>query len=102
MPTLAELASQIRSKNAGPLELTIDVFFDSEESYERVRDSNVLTAETVANRYAIPEGDVLGIYTVDRVHAIKITIKRPTPAGSVDETDVYGAQQHGPIVDLEI
>lgn len=102
MPTLSELASQIRSKNAGPLRLTIDVFFDSDEPYERVRCANVLTPERIAEAYAIPESAVIGIYELDRINAIKISLERPTPAGSLADTDMYGAQQHGPIVDIEV
>lgn len=100
--TLASLASQIRSKNAGPLQLTIDVFFDDEDAYRRVRDTDALTTAVVAKRYRIPESDVLGIYHLDHIQAIKISLVRPTPAGSLADTDMYGAQQHGPLVDLEI
>lgn len=102
MATLASLASQIRSKNAGPLQLTIDIFFDDEKNYERVRDSGLFDAATVAQRYRIPEDNVLGIYTLDHIQAIKVSLKRPTPSGNLNDTDIYGAQQHGPLVDLEI
>ena len=33
---LWELAGLIRSKNAGPFQLTFDIMFDSEEKYRRV------------------------------------------------------------------
>lgn len=102
MARLAELASQIRSKNAGPLRLTIDVFFDDPAAFERVRDADVLTVETVAERYCVPPSDVIGIYTLDHITAIKISLNRPVPAGSLEDTDMYGAQQHGPLLDLEI
>lgn len=102
MATLADLASQIRSKNAGPMQLTIDVFFDDEEAYRRVKEAAVLTEETIAARYDIPTSDVLGVFTLDRITAIKISLARPVPAGSVEDTDMYGAQQHGPLVELEV
>lgn len=37
----------------------------------------------------------------DAASAIKITIPRPTVSGNID-TDVFGGQQHGPLVDLEV
>ena len=34
--------------------------------------------------------------------AIKVSIVRPVPAGSVKDTDLYGAQQHVLLYPLEI
>ncbi len=47
---LSEHASIIRSKNAGPFCLTIDVFFADAESYELARSSTLLTVPGVAAR----------------------------------------------------
>ena len=102
MTTLRALASQIRSKNAGPLRLTIDLFFDDETAYERAKSSPALTASAIAARYAISEEDVLGIYALDRITAIKISMVRPVPAGDLADSDVYGTQQHVPLLDLEV
>lgn len=102
MATLAEAASQIRSKNAGPLRLTLDIFFDDDETYERVVEREVITTSTVADRYNVDEDEVLGIYELDRVTTIKITLRRPVPSGAVRDSDVYGTQQHGPLLDVEI
>lgn len=102
MATLQEVASQIRSKNAGPVRLTLDVFFNDETTYEQVVDGEVLTASTVADRYNVDEDDVLGIYELDRITTVKITLRRPVPAGDVRDSDVYGTQQHGPLLDVEV
>lgn len=102
MVTMKSLASQIRSKNAGPLQITVDIFFENRKNYEYVRDSGVLTAPTVAERYQIPTEEVLEIYMLDHMKAIKISLNRPVPAGSLDDTDMYGSQQHGPLVNLEV
>src|SRR3982074_3434956 len=40
---LAELASLIRSKNAGPFVLTFTIIFPDDESYRRVKNSGVLS-----------------------------------------------------------
>lgn len=34
----------------------------------------------------------------DPAKAVKVTIKRPIPSGALGEVDVYGAQQHAPLV----
>ena len=38
----------------------------------------------------------------DAASAIKITIPRPAISGDIDDTDVFGGQQYGPLVDLEV
>ena len=40
---LRELASTIRSKNAGVDHITFDIIFRSRENFERVRDAGVIT-----------------------------------------------------------
>jgi len=99
---LTELATVIRSKNAGPFKITLDIFFKNEENYLEVKGSGVITKETIAKLYNLPENRILGIYFVDKVHGIKITILRGPSSGSASDTDVYGAQQHAPLLVLEI
>src|ERR1700674_4503712 len=48
---LAELASLIRSKNAGPFILTFDIMFPDDESYLRVKNSGVLTIPRFAGLF---------------------------------------------------
>ncbi|MGK0169108.1 MAG: hypothetical protein ACI9W2_000827 [Gammaproteobacteria bacterium] len=101
MAKLTELASVIRSKNAGALLLTLDVMFDDDATYERVRDSAVINADTIARAYRVSHNEVQIIH-FDIARAIKITLPRAIPAGAIGDSDVYGAQQHAPLLDLEI
>lgn len=102
MARLVDLASQIRSKNAGPTRLTLDLFFADRETFERVRDADALEPAAIADRYGVPESDVQGIYALDHIRAIKITLARPVTAGDSRDSDVYGTQQHVPLLDLEV
>ncbi len=104
MPQLGELASVIRSKNAGPFQVTIDVMFATAGDYARALNAPGFTTAEIARRYRIAENEV-ALIPFARVHAIKITIPRrwgSRGSGSAGDRDVYGAQQHGPLVDLEI
>jgi hypothetical protein len=104
MPTLGDLASVIRSKNAGPFQVTIDIMFAAVEDYRRTLKSSRFTPAEIARRYMIDEAQVV-LIPFERVRAIKITIPRrwgSRGSGSMGDRDVYGAQQHGPLVDLEI
>jgi uncharacterized protein DUF4387 len=99
---LRDLAKVIRSKNSGPYELTLDVLFPTEALYRRVRDARVFTPASVAALYRIPVDRVLKVVHYDPALAVKATIVRPLVSGDIGETDVYGAQQHAPLLDMEL
>lgn len=99
---LGDLATFITSKNAGPFLLTVDVVFPDEATYQRVKEMGAINAETVARLYGIPVEHVVKIVNFDPASAIKVTFKRPVGSGSLGESDVYGAQQHVPIMQYEI
>ena len=98
---LRDMASVIRSKNAGPFELTLDVLLKDDETFELLRKADVINAKTIAELYKIPESDVIGIVYSPNARAIKATIVRPMASGALGERDVYGAQQHGPLMSFE-
>ena len=97
---LIDIAAVIRSKNAGPYELTLDIVFTGREWYQRVLAADAIDRSLISRLYRIPEADVLELIPFDPAAAIKITIRRPRVAGDVGETDVYGAQQHAPLLNV--
>ncbi len=99
---LADLARVMRSKNAGPFEVTFDLIFPDRATYERVRRTGYFTRERVAALYRIPLDAVYDVVFFDPALAIKFTIARQRAQGSVGETDTYAAQQHGPLLDVEL
>lgn len=101
MAELWELAKLIRSKNAGPFELTFDILFSTPENFERVRDSGVLHAKRFADLYHVPENKVR-FFEHEHALAFKISIPRPAFSGDPDDTDVFGGQFHSPLVRLTV
>ncbi len=101
MTKLGDIAQLMRSKNAGPFNLTFDFMFDRFEDYARVRDSAVINRQLFSRLYGTPEADV-EIYHVDAAQAIKASIPRPTFQGDLDDSDGHGCQQFGPLVNVEI
>lgn len=97
---LKDIANVIRSKNAGPFELTLDVLLKDAETFEKVKNANIINQEVIARLYRIPVEDVLSIVYFPNANAIKATIVRPLPSGAMGERDVYGAQQHAPLVNF--
>jgi hypothetical protein len=86
---LVDLARVIRSKNAGPLQVTLDLMFADRAGYERAVQSPALSAEAVARLYGVDPA------TTGLSSTILIAC-----AGSPGDTDVYGAQQHRPLLEV--
>lgn len=101
MVKLADRAHVIRSKNAGPLELTLDILFSTAADYHAAAASPSLTAAAVARRYCVA-ADQVRVMHVPAALAIKINLPRPIVAGSPGDRDVYGAQQHQPLLAIEL
>lgn len=104
MASLGEIVSVLRSKNAGPFQVTIDLMFATLQDYQRVLDAGVLTPASVAALYGT-DAERVQVVPFERVRAIKITVPRrwgSRGSGSSGDRDVYGAQQHGPLVGLEV
>lgn len=98
---LKDVANVIRSKNAGPYELTLDVILKEREMFNKLKAADIINAEVIARLYKIPVTDVLSIVYFPNALAIKATIVRPLASGNMGERDVYGAQQHAPLVNFE-
>lgn len=99
--TLGELATLVRSKNAGPFQLTFDIVFDTEETFELVRRAGVLTRDRIARLYRCVPEDVR-IFECPNAFAVKATIPRPAVQGAFGDPDQHGCQQHAPLCALEV
>ena len=101
MTKLTDIASVIRSKNSGPYELTMDIIFNNFEDYEKVKQGGYINESLICKLYNVTPDQIIAIIAFDPAKAIKATIKRPLCSGDLGETDVYGAQQHAPLLDLK-
>lgn len=99
---LPRIARVIRSKNAGPYELTLDVIFKNARVYEQCKRRRVFNRRRMARLYRLSVADVLKIIHFDPCRAVKITLRRRLPSGAAGETDIYGAQQHAPLLGFSI
>jgi len=102
MKQLKDVAAVIRSKNSGPYELTFDVIFADQQSYDKFTQNKYFTASSIAALYGIPESDVISLVEFPPALAVKSTIVRPLPSGGFGERDVYGAQQHVPLMNMNL
>ncbi|KAK7430475.1 hypothetical protein QQZ08_002994 [Neonectria magnoliae] len=105
--TLSDVAQTLRSKNAGPFDITIDVIFTSEAMFHSVMRSNLLSPATVARALDIAKEDIVWMGFFKPALAFKVTIPRfragkKAPAGSFMENDVHGSQQHLGLATLKL
>ena len=100
--TLGELAQIIRSKNAKPFRLTFDIVFSDAATYERVKGARVLTRASIARLYGVDPDEIISVHEFDPGLAIKFTLKRRIRQGNAGDTDIYGCQQHAPLLEIEV
>jgi hypothetical protein len=105
--TLSDLCRIVRSKNAGPYEITIDAMFASKEAYEAVKSSDLLSSSNVAKAIGIPEEDIIWIGFFDPAISFKVTIPRirsgkKKSAGGFMENDIHGSQEHMGLASLKL
>jgi hypothetical protein len=101
MIKLFDQAEVIRSKNSGPYELTFDIIFKELEHFKDFTAANTMNPAVFAKLYNIPESNVLSVISYPPAKAVKITIIRPISSGALGEKDIYGAAQHGPLLNFE-
>lgn len=89
MATVGDLVLKVRSKNAGPFWLTVDIFCGTPETFQAV--SRGLSTERVADRFDVPP-DRLKRFDIDDLNVVKFSLPRPVVQGSRFDRDMHGAQ----------
>ena len=98
---LGEVAKVMRSKNAGPLKLTLDLMFEDEATYQKAAQAESLSAAAIAPLYGLDARQV-EVIPYRPALAIKVVMDRAAVAGSPGARDVYGAQQHAPLLEAKL
>ncbi|UUZ83754.1 DUF4387 domain-containing protein [Paenibacillus sp. P26] len=99
---LYDAAAVLRSKNSGPFEITLDVLFKDPAVYRKIKDAGVINKALISELYSIPEERITELVFFDQALGFKITFARKVSSGTFLDRDVYGAQQHAPLMNLEI
>ena len=88
MAELGSLVSKVRSKNAGPFWLTIDIFCGNAETFDRVRQA--VKDDTVARLYGV-DRQLLKRFEIASLNVIKFSVPRPVVQGTRADRDMHGA-----------
>jgi hypothetical protein len=102
MIPLVDLTKAIRSKNAGPDKITFDVILKDRVAYDLVKASGVLSRQAVRQLCGIPDSRISDHVEFDPAMAIKFTIYRDRPSGSLGDADIFGSQQYGPLLGIMV
>lgn len=105
--TLGDIARVLRSKNAGPYEITFDVMFATESIFKLVKSSGLVNAAVIAELNDIDADQVIWSGFFDQALAYKATIPRmrkgqPAPNGGFMEKDVHGSQRYVGLMNLPL
>lgn len=101
MGKLGETARYVRSKNAGPFWVTVDIFCGSEAAYSEVAQSPNLNAARLAELLGVPAGG-MKIFRLPALRVVKVSYPRRQPQGSPGERDMHSGQQYIPLLDMEL
>lgn len=99
---LYDAATVLRSKNSGPFEITVDVLFTDPAIYYKIKELDLINKQLVSRLYNIEEANITHIVFFDQALGFKITFARKVSSGTFLDRDVYGAQQHAPLMELEV
>ena len=101
MPRLKDVCRYVRSKNAGPFWVTVDLFFAGPDSYAWYHADPAISAESIAAIYGVDVAHVKR-FEVKSLNMVKISYPRTTPQGGVVERDMHSGQQFVPLLELQL
>ena len=88
MVDLAEIVEKVRSKNAGPFWLTVDIFCGTKPAFARVCEG--LSTERVARVFGADPA-TLKRFEIPSLNVVKFSLPRPETQGSIADRDMHGA-----------
>ena len=99
--TVKDACRHVRSKNAGPFWVTIDLFFNDAEHFDRYADSEALGAATLARLYGADPA-LVKRFKVPSLHIVKLSYARTSPQGGMVERDMHCGQQYVRLLAVEL
>ena len=99
MTQVADIALKVRSKNAGPFWVTVDVFCGTQAAYDTLRAA--LKTEAVAALYHQPT-QLLKRFDIPDLNVIKFSFPRPVIQGHRSDRDMHGAQWSTLLAELTV
>ena len=101
MAKVQDIAQYVRSKNAGPFWVTLEIFCDNDKSYQQIKASPNITKGKIAQLYNV-DVNMMKKFDIDSIRVIKFSYPRPNPSGHKDENDMHAGQQYIRLAEVEV
>ena len=101
MPKVTDVCAHVRSKNAGPFWITIDLRFADRAAFDRYAGSAALQPQAIGQLFEVDIAQVKR-FPVPELCVLKISYPRQRPQGGPMERDMHGGQQYIRLLDVEL
>ena len=98
MTRLGDIVEKVRSKNAGPFWMTVDIFCGAPEAYARV---TKLSTERVAALFRTDPA-LIRRFDIADLNVVKFSFPRPQVQGSIHDRDMHGAALGALLAELDV
>lgn len=101
MPKLSEVCRHVRSKNAGPFWITLDLSFADRQTFDRYANAAALRPAAIGALFNV-DSEQVKRFLVSDLAVMKISYPRRRPQGGALERDMHGGQQYIRLLDVEL
>jgi len=101
MPKLAQVCRYVRSKNAGPFWITLDLSFPDRETFDQYANATPLQPTAIGALFDVDAVQVKR-FLLPELLVVKISYPRRAPQGGAMERDMHGGQQYIRLLDVEL
>ena len=101
MPKLSDVTRHVRSKNAGPFWVTVDLFFRGRDEFEAYKADPALSPELFGRCFGA-DASLVKIIPVPSLNVVKVSYPRPRPQGWHGERDMHAGQQYASLLAVEL
>ncbi|MDC0987009.1 DUF4387 family protein [Alphaproteobacteria bacterium] len=89
MTSIGDTAFKVRSKNAGPFWVTVDIFCGDEAAFTTI--AGQLSSEVVSQLFQQPV-ETIKRFEIPDLYVVKFSLPRPVVQGDRFDRDMHGAQ----------
>ena len=101
MPKVSDVCRHVRSKNAGPFWITLDLSFEDQAAFDRYVGAPQLQPAAIGALYGV-DAALVKHFPVPDLCVLKISYARSKPQGGSLERDMHGGQQYVRLLDVEL
>ncbi|SEF27930.1 DUF4387 domain-containing protein [Variovorax sp. NFACC27] len=101
MPKVSEVCRHVRSKNAGPFWITLDLSFPDVPTFNAYAGSPSLQPAAIGALFSVDPTRVKH-FLLDDLLVVKISYPRTKPQGGAMERDMHGGQQYVQLLDVHL